>query len=111
MSTKANPTTTQTAPATVAEAPKDAVQKEEIKIAEGNIRVRPFVMGKDNIDDYMTMGQVAKTLGVRFQQVYQRSERGKLGTLVVLFDKKLIAKSEVAKWQVARKEYFEKQDK
>ena len=61
--------------------------------------------------DFATFEEVAKIMGVRYQQVYHRAERGALGTIYNLFGKNLILRSEVAKWQRTRAEYFAKTTK
>lgn len=68
----------------------------------------PFNVTTDKLTDYVSFSEAAEQMGVRFQQVYQRAEKGKLGVVKTLFNKKLILKSELAKWKVSREEYFKK---
>ena len=78
---------------------------------ESTMNTKNFNTKTMNVNEYATFDEVAKIMGVRYQQVYHRAERGALGTIYELFGKKVIKRSEVENWKKTRAEYFSKMEK
>lgn len=72
------------------------------------MEVVKFDVAKDKLEDYLTFSEAAKMLDVRFQQVYQRYEKGKFHSVKTLFNKLLVSKEDIEIWKLARANYFAK---
>ncbi len=81
---------------------KAAVQKEEKVVVE----IEEVKEPKVDLTDYMSFAEAAKSLGVRFQQVYQRAVVRSKMHWVDGGKRKMVLKADVAEWAVIREQYF-----
>ncbi len=77
---------------------KAPVQKEvkEVEVKEPEV----------NVKDYMSFAEAAKSLGVRFQQVYQRAVVRSKMRWIDGGKRKMVHKDDIAEWAVIREQYF-----
>jgi len=68
-------------------------------------------MSAEQLSEYITFAAAAKSLDVRFQQVYQRAVIRNKMRWVDTGKRKIVHKDDVEAWRSVRKEYFAKSSK